>query len=682
MNKPYARPSAIPPALAAPVGLAAVRKKFGFLPALFNTILMTCGGLLVLGSAAEPALRERYPIEQTLRPAIKRPLVLISADGQPLAVRGDCVAGPVTLNELPRHFIDALLATEDRRFYSHIGIDPRGILRAARRNYKAGAIREGGSTITQQLVKISYLTSATTFSRKAEEALLAMRLELRLSKDQILERYLSSVYFGDGCYGMRAAAQRFFGKPVDELNIPESALMVALLRSPSRFIKNPDEARLAAGRVVQAMVLSGRLDKAQAAGLQPARIVAAPQPDEPGADYADWLADTLQKEISDPHSQQPAQVHTTFEPALQRIAEKAIRSVLKREGRDSRVSQAAVVVMRTDGRVVAMAGGADHRGAGQFNRAVQARRQPGSAFKMFVYLAALRAGAQPDMVFADEPVTIDGWEPQNHGGSYRGNVTLTEAFSSSINTVAVKVSEAAGRGNVIATARDLGITTPMAPNPSLPLGTSEVSLLELTSAYAAIAAGAYPVKPWGVAGVGAKPADGGTPPPGAGLWKLAEAESMRELLSAVVNDGTGRTAQLQIPAYGKTGTSQSHRDAWFIGFAGNLVVGVWAGNDDGSPMDGVTGGSIPAQIWRRFMREALDDDAGFQRTLPQIAAFEARSQVPPERPSGLASLEEAAVAADTEPRKHRRSRQARARGSESAEQDAGRETGGMGWLDF
>jgi penicillin-binding protein 1A len=429
------------------------------------------------------------------------------------------------------------------------------------------------------------------------------------------------------------------------------------------------------------MVRSGRLGKAQAAGLQPARIVAVPQPDESGGYYADWLADSLQKEISDPHSQQPAQVHTTFEPVLQRIAEKAVRSVLKREGRDSNASQAAVVVMRTDGRVVAMAGGVD-RAASQFNRAVQARRQPGSAFKMFVYLAALRAGAQPDMVFADEPVSIDGWEPKNYGGGYRGNVTMTEAFSSSINTVAVKVSEAAGRENVIATARDLGITTPMAPNPSLPLGTSEVSLLEMTAAYAAIAAGAYPVKPWGVAGIGARPADGGTPPPGAGIWKLAEAESMRELLSAVVDGGSGNAAQLPIPAYGKTGTSQSHRDAWFIGFAGNLVVGVWAGNDDGSPMDGVTGGSIPARIWRRFMREALDDDTGFQRKLPQIAVFEARGQVPPERPSSLASLAESAVVADTEPRKHRRSRHARARESESDGQDSERETGGLGWLDF
>jgi penicillin-binding protein 1A len=306
--------------------------------------------------------------------------------------------------------------------------------------------------------------------------------------------------------------------------------------------------------------------------------------------------------------------------------------------------------MRTDGRVVAMVGGKE-RAASQFNRAVQARRQPGSSFKTFVYLAALRAGANPDTLITDEPVSIDGWEPKNFDGEHRGTMALTEAFAASVNTVAVKLSEAVGRDAVIAAAHDLGIGSPLAPNPSLSLGTSEVSLLEMTSAYAAIAAGAYPVKPWGVAGLDAVSADGGRPPQGAGLWKLAEADELRELLSAVVSGGSGRAASLRIPAYGKTGTSQEHRDAWFVGFAGNLVVGVWVGNDDGAPMKRVTGGGLPAQIWSKFMKGALKSDPKFERKLPKIAAFEARLREGPDGPSSLASLDGEFIGADPKPGK-------------------------------
>jgi penicillin-binding protein 1A len=658
MNEPDEQPPATQPALDSIAQSAATRRLAGLLSGLFNAIVIGGGVLLGPVVALATTLREHYPVERTLRSPTKLPLVLISADGQPFARRGECMAEPVTLNELPRHFIDAVLATEDRRFYSHIGIDPRGILRAASRNYRARVIREGGSTITQQLVKISYLTSATTFERKLEEALLAMWLEKRLTKNQILERYLSSVYFGKGCFGVRAAARSFFGKPVGELNVAESALMVALLRSPTRFSINLDDARQGASLVVRAMVRDGRLDQARLAHIQPAAIIAA-RADEFGAYYADWLADSLQMEMKDRHSQQPVQVYTTFEPGLQRIAEKAVQKVLNKQGGRLHASQAALVAMRTDGRVVAMVGGKDWE-ASHFNRAVQARRQPGSAFKTFVYLAALQAGARPDMVLADEPISIDGWEPKNFGGGHRGNVTLTQAFSWSINTVAAKVSEAVGRGAVIGTARDLGITSPIAPNASLSLGTSEVSLFEMTAAYAAIAVGVYPVKPWGVSGLDAKPVDGGEPPREAGLWKLAKADSMRELLSSVVRDGSGRAAQLPIPAFGKTGTSQEHRDAWFIGFAGNLVIGVWVGNDDNTPMNGVTGGSLPAEIWQLVMQKALDTDSGFRRKSPQVAVFETRSREPLKRFSGLASIE-ALVVADPESTTTRRPTHAMAR---------------------
>jgi penicillin-binding protein 1A len=418
MNEPNEFPRPTKPAPHPIAQPAAAGRLFGFLSGLSNAILI--GGFALLGAAAafEATLNERYPIEHTLRSPARLPLVLIGADGQPFAKRGECIAGPVTLNELPRHFIDAVLAREDRRFYSHIGIDPRGILRAVRRNYKAGVIREGGSTITQQLAKISFLTSRTTFGRKLEEALLALWLEKRLTKNQILERYLSSVYFGKGCFGVRAAARYFFDKPVGELNVSESSLLVALLRSPARLSTNLDEARQDASLVVRAMVRDGRLDEERLAHLQPARLVAA-RPAEFGAYYADWLADSLQKQMKDRHSQQPVQVYTTFKPALQRIAEKAVQKVLDKEGGRLHASQAALVAMRTDGRVVAMVGGRDWA-ASRFNRAVQARRQPGSAFKTFVYLAALGSGASPSVVLADEPIFIRSWEPESFGGGHCG----------------------------------------------------------------------------------------------------------------------------------------------------------------------------------------------------------------------------------------------------------------------
>ena len=555
MNEPNELP---PPTQPAPVPVAqsaAAGRLVGFLSGLSNAILI--GGIALLGAAAalEASLDGRYPIEHTLRSPAKLPLALISADGQLFAKRGECIAEPVTLNELPRHFIDAVLAREDRRFYSHIGIDPWGILRAAGRNYRAGVIREGGSTITQQLVKISFLTSTTTLRRKLEEALLAMWLEKRLTKNQILERYLSSVYFGKGCFGVRAAARYFFDKPVGELNVSEFALLVALLRSPARLSTNLDQARQDARLVVRAMVRDGRLDEESLAHLQPAGLVAA-RPNDAGAYYADWLANSLQVEMKDRHSQQPVQVYTAFKPAIQRIAERAVQKVLDEEGGRRHASQAALVAMRTDGRVVAMVGGMDWA-ISRFNRAVQARRQLDSAFKTFVYLAAMGVGANPGMVLTDEPIFIRSWGPGNFGGGHCGNVTAAQAFSASIGTVAAKVSEGAGRDAVIGTARDPGIVSPVASEASFATGASKLSLLEMTAAYAAIAGGVYRVEPWGVAGPGAEPAAGGEPPREAGLWKLARAESMRELLSPEVRNGSGRAARLPIPAFGNTGTSRS-----------------------------------------------------------------------------------------------------------------------------
>ena len=317
----------------------------------------------------------------------------------------------------------------------------------------------------------------------------------------------------------------------------------------------------------------------------------------------------------------PLPVQTAFDPALQRLAEEAVEKVLAKEGKARKVTQAAMVVMRPDGRVLAMVGGTDYEHS-QFNRAVQALRQPGSSFKLFVYLAALRAGLTPNSTVIDQPVRIGSYTPENFGQRYRGAMPMRSAFASSINTVAVQLSEAMRRKPVIKAARDLGISTPLKAQPSLALGAFEVTLIEMTSAYASVVAGAYPVKPWAITGF--EDADSNAAPPrGAGRWRLNERNDLTTLLRGTVERGSGRRARLPIRAYGKTGTSQDYRDAWFIGFTGNLVVGVWVGNDDFSKMNRVTGGSLPAEIWVTFMRDAIEQDPGFDQKLRRVAAFEA-----------------------------------------------------------
>ncbi len=586
--------------------------------AALNQIVVVFGILVVLCVGTYPPPGTTFPLDATLAPRVERQLVLHGDDGKIFARRGSCVDAPVRIKELPQHVIDAVLAMEDRRFYYHFGIDPQGILRAALNNYQAERIVEGGSTITQQLAKVSYLTSEKTFSRKLKEALLVLRLEMLLSKDQILERYLSVAYFGEGCHGLRAAARHYFKKQVDALTISEAALLVAYLRAPTRLARQHEAAWKRHQLVLEAMVETGSLDAEALKSIERAKIVDSSG--RFGAYYADWVAQTVDKTHGD--ISKPLKVRTSFNPKLQQLADGAVEHVMKRSAKGRRASQVALVAMRTDGRVVAMVGGRNYRDS-QFNRAVQALRQPGSSFKMFVYLAALRAGASPDMYASDEPITIGDWSPQNYGRNYRGSVTLRQAFTSSINTVAVRVSEAVGRQDVITAARDLGITTPLTSTPSIALGASEVNLLQLTSAYAANAANAYPILPWGVAALG-EGEGAGKPPRGSGQWRLLVGPQMRELLAGTVDYGTARAARLPIRAYGKTGTSQDFRDAWFIGFAGNLVVGVWVGNDNNSSMRRVTGGNMPAQIWRKFMSDARRQDPQFKSKLPRVAAFQSR----------------------------------------------------------
>ncbi|HZJ11119.1 MAG TPA: transglycosylase domain-containing protein [Methyloceanibacter sp.] len=588
-----------------------------------GTVSSLATGVLVIGAlVAVPYFALSSPVDDfslaALDPPSQRTLVLHAADGEVFAHRGGCVAAPVVRSEVPDHFVDALLSMEDRRFYYHLGVDPLGLARAAQENHAAGRIVQGGSTITQQLVKYSLLSGDRTMERKKKEAWLALSLELRLSKDEILELYLSSAYFGEGCFGLRAAAKQYYGVAVADLTVPQSAHLVALLKSPTYLVENPKAAEERAALVLDAMVENGKLAPQRRAELTPAKPRA--EPSRPiGSYYADWVAGTLRVPKTGDYS--PLPVRTSFEPELQRLAEQAVETVLGKQGDTRRASQAAMVVMRTDGRVVAMVGGRSHTDS-QFNRAVQARRQPGSAFKLFVYLAAMRAGLTPNSTVVDRPIKIGNYEPKNFGHRYRGAVSVRQAFASSINTVAVQLSEGVRRKPVIDAARDLGITTPLKRQPSLALGAFEVTLLELTSAYAAVAAGAYPVKPWAITGF--ETADTNSlPPSGAGAWRLNEQKDMLTLLRGAVERGSGRRARLPIRAYGKTGTSQDYRDAWFTGFAGNLVVGVWVGNDDFTPMKRVTGGSLPAEIWATFMRGAIDQDDGFQRELLEIVAFPA-----------------------------------------------------------
>ncbi|MDR6128239.1 penicillin-binding protein 1A [Sphingomonas sp. SORGH_AS802] len=538
------------------------------------------------------------PLNKSLKPPTPPSITLTAEDGTPIARRGAIIGAPVDAAKLPPHVTQAFLAIEDRRFYSHWGIDPRGILRAAWANVGSGGVRQGGSTITQQLAKNAFLDSDRTAARKIREVLIAFWLEAWLSKDEILSRYLSNVYFGDNTYGLTAAAKHYFGRSPDRLNVGQAAMLAGLVKAPSRLAptSNLKGARAREMVVVRAMEDAGFLTPREADRVQPQRVLAsAPGQIPTGTYFADWVLPAARDKAGEIATE--TTVKTTLDPRLQRYAERAIRSAGLRQ------AQAALVAMRPDGRVVAMVGGRDYSKS-PFNRAVQARRQPGSTFKLFVYLAAMRAGMTPDSMVDDSPVEIAGWKPKNDDGRYLGQISLIRAFARSSNVAAARLTQEVGVKSVIQAARDLGITTPIPNEATIGLGTAEVSLLELTAAYAAIANGRYPVTPRGVEKVDDKPwyqqITGGT----RAIPEKVRQEMMRLLNSSL--RGTGREAVLSVDAYGKTGTSQDSRDAWFIGFAGDLVVGVWVGNDDNSPNPGLHGGGVPARIWRDFLQSALD----------------------------------------------------------------------------
>jgi penicillin-binding protein 1A len=535
------------------------------------------------------------PLSRSLQPVGAPGLTVLSADGEMIARRGAVVGAPVSVADLPPHVARAFLAIEDRRFYSHVGIDPWGMARAMARNLRAGRVREGGSTISQQLAKTSFLSPDRTAGRKLQEALIALWLEVWLSKDEILSRYLSNVYFGDNVYGLRAAARHYFNTDPERLTVPQAAMLAGIVNAPTRLAptNNLDGAQARSRLVMRAMAEAGYVTRRQLADLRPARLRRGGADDVPtGTYFADWVIPQATELAEGSYGER--QVVTTLDGDLQRFAVRAVR----RAGLGG--AQAALVAMRLDGRVVAMVGGKDYRRSA-FNRATQARRQPGSAFKLFVYLAAFRNGFTPATPVNDVPIRLGSWQPRNYGDSYRGRETVREAVAFSSNSVAVQVQERVGRDNVIRAARDLGITTPLRADPSLALGTNGVSLIELTAAYASVAAGRYPIRPHGLP----RQDEGWFGSGEQGANRDRAFPMLRDVLYNVVQRGTGRTAALPVPAFGKTGTTSDYRDAWFIGFAGDLVVGVWVGNDDNRPLPGTTGGGTPAQIWRGFMVDAL-----------------------------------------------------------------------------
>lgn len=535
-------------------------------------------------------------------------VTLLDRDGHVFAWRGDQYGGAIRAGELSPFLVNAVIATEDRRFWDHWGIDPIGLARAIATNIRAGGVVQGGSTLTQQTAKVVFLDNERSLERKLKELPMAVAMELKYSKEEILSIYLNRVYLGAGAYGFEAAAQRYFGKSAREVNPAEAAMLAGLLKAPSRYAPTSDlsQAQGRANVIVGLMEEQNFLTHEQAAEARahPATLSKAAEARAGGA-FADWVMEEAPDYLTD-STTEDVRIATTFDPRVQRAAEAALAHVFETKVREGSRAQAAIVVMTPDGAVRAIVGGRDAAAqAGTFNRATQAKRQTGSSFKPIVYAAALENGASPRDVIEDRPLTYKGWSPENYGGGYAGPVTLTEALARSINTVAVRLLLQTGEDKVRAMARRLGVVSPLAPGPAIALGTSEATLLEMTGVYAAIAQEGRRTAPYGVREIRLLGDRG--PLMTLGAQRPSQAMSPRAarlltgMLEEVIRSGTGRRAALDRPAAGKTGTTQAARDAWFIGFTADYVAGVWMGYDDNTPLTGVTGGGLPAEIWREVM---------------------------------------------------------------------------------
>ncbi len=525
-----------------------------------------------------------------------------AADGTIIQSLGPSFGRWLTVEQLPDEMTGAMIAVEDRRFYMHPGVDPIGITRSFWVRVQRGYWAQGGSTITQQLARNVYLNNNREFGRKVREWILALAMETKFSKAQILELYLNKVYFGGGAYGVDAASRRFFDHGAEELTLAEAAIIAGLVKAPSRYSPTAD-AKAALGRatvVVEVMQDAGMITAAEAASVKPAQVkLAAPPPQDSVRYFTDWVLPQLDGLVDE--TEKPIDVWTTLDLKMQRAATAAIAANVPRG------TQGALVSIDRDGAVKAMVGGTDYV-TSNYNRAVTSVRQPGSAWKLFVYLTALEAGFRPEDKIVDEPVEIDGWSPKNSGGNYAGEITVRTAFAYSKNTVAAKIGNEVGTSSIANMARRFGITTPINTLPSMVLGTSEARVIDMTRAFAAVAAKGRSITPYGINKV--------TNIDGEVLYKAKPANSvqlvepwvaggMTDLMQTAVATGTGRAANIGRPVAGKTGTTSSNKDGWFLGFSSGLTTGVWMGRDNARAVGGLEGGRAPAQAWAAFMRVAV-----------------------------------------------------------------------------
>jgi len=560
------------------------------------------GGLIAYHASQLP------PIDQLTVP--KRPpnIAILAADGSLLANRGETGGRTVTIGEIPPYLPKAFVAIEDRRFYEHFGIDPVGISRAVVNNLRGRGGVQGGSTLTQQLAKNLFLTQERTAARKIQEAILALWLERTYTKDQILELYLNRVYFGSGAYGVEAAAQRYFNKSARSVTIAEAAMLAGLVQAPSRLApnRNPEAAEKRAQLVIAAMADQGFITQAAA---KTALTAPAEVPERVGAGSVNYAADYVMDVLDDfiGAVEGDVTVLTTIDSKLQASAETILVDALSTQGAKLNASQGAVVSLAPDGAIRALIGGRDYTKS-QFNRATAARRQPGSSFKPLVYLTAMEKGLTPDTIRDDAPVSIKGWEPENYSRNYRGPVTLATAMQHSLNTVAARLIQEVTPKEVVRTAQRLGITSALQPNLSLALGTSEVTPLEMTAAYATFANGGQSVLPYVIREVRQTNGKVVYARKAASLGQVIQPQQlamMDTMFNGVMNGGTG--SKFNIPGWqvgGKSGTTQDYADAWFVGFTAKLVTAVWVGNDDNSKMKRVTGSGLPGEIWGKFMKAA------------------------------------------------------------------------------
>ena len=560
------------------------------------------GAVLILGVAVGLAARSLPSYNELKSSQAGQMIVVRARDGTELVSLGPSYGKWLPFAQIPQPMKDAMVGVEDRRFRSHIGVDPIGLIRAVFVGATSGKSMRATSTITQQLARNVFLNNSRTFGRKMREAVLAIALETKFSKDQILELYLNKVYFGGGAYGIDSAARKFYGHPGTELSLPEAAIIAGLVKAPSRYSPTADK-QAAVDRatvVLRVMQSNGAITAAQAAAADLSQVKFAPEKGQNSVRYfTDWALPQL--DLLLPENSAPIEVWTTLDLTMQNSATASIHTNVPAG------AQGALVSLDRDGGVLAMVGGTDYV-TSNYNRATNAVRQPGSAWKLFVYLAALEAGYTPDDEVVDEPVTIEGWSPRNSGGAYAGKINVRTAFAYSKNTVAAQLGNEVGFSAVASMARRFGITTPITTLPSMVLGTSDVRLIDMTRAFAAVSAKGNSIEPFGITKV--VTTDGVVlyqreARPGQPLVPAYVAAGITDLLQSAVSTGTGRAAQIGRPVAGKTGTTSSNKDGWFLGFSSGITTGVWMGRDDAKPVGGLQGGTAPARAFAAYMRVAV-----------------------------------------------------------------------------